>query len=497
MATVSYGYLGRPNLATSYLAGAVDEILGMQAQFVVEKQATAGMQAEFFLLKDNPEAQQALLEIKEVLEAQGFQITFTPAVEKAIGMQALLNLAGVDTPTGMQADLVIKAFHYKGMEFKADTLAHITHPKYLTYPYLTDPYLSDLICAFMGMQAQLGVVVNKEVGSQVEFVVEKEDATGNQVEFVIEVQKPIGFQVDAQKLASYAMQALATLYNTTNLRILCEFLSRGNPEAVGNNAWGNPAGTGANWVASSTAPGDFAETNLNTDIVEQVWRSNTVVAGLTLDCDTERTQGVFLDTFAILNHNITTSANVFLYGSNSPTFATIGTTIPLQVTDENVYYIAPSLPNTGFRYWRISIDDPTNPDGYLEIGTIVFGASTIFQGECFVDELDFQLKDFADTVETEGFTNVSNSRAQKRVLRLDFRSLSAEKANFKKLRSMFQTHRTVLKCLWIPTPDPVDPEVLGRYTVFSKLADIPNEKHNSKGPSATFVSFTIELDESK
>jgi hypothetical protein len=355
---------------------------------------------------------------------------------------------------------------------------------YLEDSYLTAAYLTEIWCAALAMQGN--AVANKQVGMQANAVA------------IFQV----AMQAQVVQIDTFAFQANVALYNTDNLRFLCDFPSRGNPNAVGTNAWGNTAATGNNWKASSTkssATNDFLAKNLNTDVVEQIWRSNTgVITGITLDCDTELTQGVFLDTFALLNHNFTTSATVTLYGSTVSNFSTIGVTIPLTVLpdDENIYYIAASIPNTAYRYWRISIDDSTNLNNFVSVGTIVFGAATILHGECFVDQIEFQLKDFTDTIRTEGFTNVANARAQKKVLRLALQSLDYNKGNFKKFRSVFKNDRTITKCLWIPTPDPVDSEYTARYAVFSKLVSVPNERHNSKGADLTYVSFGLELDES-
>jgi len=65
------------------------------------------------------------------------------------------------------------------------------------------------------------------------------------------------------------------------------------------------------------------------------------------------------------------------------------------------------------------------------------------------------------------------------------------------MRDMFRRERTVLKCLWIPTPDPDNQEYSARFAMFSKLAQIPVESHNHKGGDADYVTFSIELDESK
>jgi len=322
-------------------------------------------------------------------------------------------------------------------------------------------------------------------GMQTEFTIaDRLVPKGMQAEFnIVDFERALGMQTTVVFVTNTAMQVLATLYNTKNLRILCDFPSRGL--------------TTSNWTANSTEPGDFSVQNLDTDIVEQVWRSATgVTTGINLDTDTGLPQGVFLDTFAALGHNLTKSAIVNLIGSNNPAHSPTGVVIPIQVTQPNMYYIAPTIPNEGWQYWRLAIDDNTNPDNYLQIGTMFFGAAKIFQGECFVDSIEFELKDFSDTVRTEGFTNVANSRTQKRRVRLDFQSLQFQKQNFTMMRDIFKNDRTTLKCLWIPTPSDVDQNITDRFAVFGKLSQVPVERHNNKGPNADFVSFTIEVDES-
>jgi hypothetical protein len=281
---------------------------------------------------------------------------------------------------------------------------------------------------------------------------------------------------------------------------MCAYPSRGNSEATGNNEWGNPAGVGQNWrvFSGGTAAGDYDIENINNDIVELKYRSTTN-SEIKIDCDSEVIQGIQIDTLAILGHNLTTSASITLTGSTSPTFTAGGEFVAtLQAREDSIYYILPvlSFPTGQFKYWRLTIADATNSNPYIEIGNVVFGSADIFQNECFVDRIPFQLKDFSDKVLTEGFTNVANARAQKRNVRLDFQSLKFQDNNFTKLRGVFTTARTTLKCLWIPTPSETDQNITDRYAVFGKLKNIPVETHNSKGPNNTLINVSVEVDES-
>ena len=358
-----------------------------------------------------------------------------------LGMQATLVNASGSKPVGMQANGVNpNGSKPVGMEALQSWLAHHSCAGYAESPYAETPYATAIYCAASGMQVLAnnsnlkpvgmqasGNVVgatkatgmqalmkvvdflkpvgmqakgqnsgDESVGMQTEFVIKAEKPLGMQTTFVIDALKPMGMQANAQTVKSVGMQTLVALYNTTNLRILCEFPSRGASTGAGNNAWGNPIATGENWQASSTEPGDFSPFNLNTDITEQYWRTATgVTASITLDCDTEIAQGVFLDTLSVQNHNLSKAATVSLIGSNTDDFSVVGTIFPIQVTDDNLYYIAPTLPIAGYRYWRFVIDDSTNPDGFIRFGTIIFGAAQIFQGECFTDEINFNFRDFA------------------------------------------------------------------------------------------------------
>lgn len=484
------GYLDRPYLENQYASGIAGAQSGMQANFqIVDQQNFLGSQSQVQVTDS---------------ATYGMQIDIVVDQSAELGHQALVSVLDTLREYGFQANFVISGVSKnQAMEAKLDTLVHLGHGKYLVEDegYLEEAYLVERICAFLPMQANIQVQdFQTPTGMQSNVrIADFEVPTGMQSEITIEdFENATGMQADVTRLSLVAMQALLTIYNTTNLRILCDFASRGADSTGGTNEWGNPSGTGQNWESNSTLSGDFEPANLNTDIVEQVWRSNNLTTGVQLSCDTEIVQGAAVDTIAILNHNLTRSASLQIQLSDDPAFGTIIKTIVPTVRDNNIYWILPNdeFPVEGSKYFRFDIDDPTNTEGYLEIGTIVFGQAEIFQGECFVDQIQTQNRDFADTIRTEGFTNTSNSRAQRRVLQLDFRSLDFDERNFDILSRIFENERTVLKCLWIPTPSEVDQAFMARFAVFAKLTQIPVETHNSKGPNNDYIDLTVELDES-
>jgi hypothetical protein len=468
---IEYGYLQTPYLSEfPYLQPAAEQGLALQAQFAVGTDRVAGVQFLGNLTKDKSLGSQFEGFIQNFEQTRGLQTELavideaTAAFQASVvntqddvnGLQSLLSIMN-DKPAGFQFDSRPTQDKQKG--FQAHALiegkekikaiqfrpGHVAHYECFGGGYLNDepylsvyPYLNSFICATFGIQFQSV----------------KEDTR--------------------------AIQFRSALYNTTNLRILMDFPSRGT--------------TGLNWTSTSTASSStnsFSVNNVNTDIVEQYWRSVTGVLSATLSCDTELPQGVYLDTLAILNHNLSGSATVILQGSSDPSFATIPVNVTLEYEATNMYYIAPTLPLNPYRYWRLNVSDPGSADNFLRIGTIVFGSAIIFSQESFVDRVRFGQRQFVDKVYTEGFTNISNDRGKKKYLSLEFRNLSYGRINFQNMRELFDYAGITLKCLYIPVP-----QQPSRFAVFGKLADIPAEEHNYKGADADYVDFSIEVDES-
>jgi hypothetical protein len=416
---------------------------------------------------------------------------------KPVGSEVQLQLAGAkvrgaevarfvhDLPGSRGAEVnraILSAPSSHGMELRLDhSLASwlCDEMGYLEGDYLSGPYLGEGICAQQAHQAKRILFKNSPRGMEVDRTIQGSKARAMEILLRI-ANRPhqVGSEVDRLHATNIGMQTRLVLYNTKLLRIMMDFPSRGT--------------TGSNWTASSTAAGDFSVNNLNTDIVEQRWESAAADTSVVLSCDTQVAQGVPIDTVAILNHNLTSSATITAEGSTSSIFSTIQETFNIEVTPTNAYYIAPTFPTLQSRYWRFFVNDPTNPDAQLKIGTIIFGTTIVFQTRDHTDNVTRKNKHFSDKVPTEGFTNVSNDRALKRAVSLEFRSMPYDRGNFRNIVSVFTTARTSLKCLWIP--DPQDPT---RFAVFGKLVQIPDESHRNMGPGAAdVVDLSLEVDES-
>jgi hypothetical protein len=350
---------------------------------------------------------------------------------------------------------------------------------YLASAYLSDTYLSNGVMAWVPFQVRSVLTKGKAYRFEIDRVItDVRHSDKFQIQRRINVNHAVGFQVNRIQFKAILYQVNRILYNTKRLRVLLDFASRGT--------------TGSNWTASSTAPGDFSVNNLNTDIVEQCWRSNPggskIVA---LTCNTQVSQGVFVDTIAILGHNLTRSATIEVQASNDPTFAVYKSFFIETNRTANIYWVAPTAPTSSYTYWRFYIADTTNTNPYLQIGSIVFGSSILMVANDITDSVRRSTKHFSDKVQTEGFTNVANDRAIKYGLGVEFRSIAYDGTDYTNLRRIFDTARTSLKCLWIPTPE--YPE---RFAVFGKLSAIPEEQHNALGPTADYVSFNVDVDES-
>lgn len=356
---------------------------------------------------------------------------------------------------------------------------------YLETAYLSAfSYLSGQPEDCTGIQAEMFTETTNLLGTQSQMKIDNagdDEFLGTQAEMKVFAEDEIGVQSDMVKTEIVGAQATLAIYNNTQLRILCSFDSRGTP-ALG----------GATWTSvQPIEAGDFDPDNLNTDVLEQRTQTDSVTALWELRCNTGKTN-TFVDTVGILEHNFSAAATVQMQGSDDAAFSVIKFTENLTVEPENMYFIAAQLPTTPAQYYRFTIQDPTNADGFLRVGTIVFGSSLIFtRKECFINPVKFGQTHFKDGLETEGFTNVSNDRATRKFLSLTFDELNFSGGNFELLRDYFSDAKTDLKCLIIPRPTRAS-----SLAVFAKLVRLPDELHNAIDDDNHFVELTLDWDES-
>lgn len=397
-------------------------------------------------------------------------------------------------------------------------ISQVTSPYdgYLKRPYLLLPYLTDRILADLGMQvftisaSAVGMQVNrvlyntKNLRILMDFPSRGTGEASAQLSTIalsgstVTVTTPsphkfiAGMGVSLASSSHPSLNGTYTVANVPSTTSLTFTVSGGSPFSQVADSGTIETVSGRNWVVTtgSQYPGDFGPTNVNTDIVEQVFRTSGVL-NTSIVCDTQVPNGTFIDTLAVLNHNLTNSGTVTIDFSMTNDFVS-GETIVLSPDATNdIIWIAPSIPTQSWRFVRFTFSDSKNSAGYLQCGAIVFGTSLIFNGENIVDNVTKVSKHFADKIQTEGFTSVASDRALRSNVQMEFRNLDFSKENYYILKTVFNYARTNLKCLWIPTP-----ETPTRFAIFGKLPTLPSESHNSKGPTQDYIAMTLEVDDS-
>ena len=313
-------------------------------------------------------------------------------------------------------------------------------------------------------------------------------------------------------------------YNLSQIRILWEIASDGLQFA--------------NITSSSEQIiGDFSVSNIKSDIIEQVWRAKSATqVGSTyspnsvwfvIDCGLKAgssvTKEVVFDTLAILNHNLTKSAKISVWGygtsnTGSATRDIIKSSVALGtgkkiidgVSPDADYYdflwVMPEEDYAGakaYRHYLVEITDTNNvdamPDGtrFIQIGRFVAGAATIFtKEENLTSEITYQEVSYKDEVKINGFTSISNSRSIKKKIRASFKSLNAisnnGNTNYYNLKRYLRYCRDTLKALVII--DSRDPYL---FYAYGKVSEMPQEQCNYVDDGALYVSLDVEWDEAK
>jgi hypothetical protein len=470
MATVETGYLQFSYLnEVPYLAGRIEEGLPTQISLMVkDKPEPLATQVNLRINDDASLNTQISLKLTPI-DRLNVQVEMMASAVANLNTQVELNAAGT-APLNTQI-----IFGFTRMRLCGGYLDEL--------PYLSEsPYLAGRICADLNTQVELKRFITQPTNTQVQLRINDDVKLNTQTLLRIFNQDNLGTQVIFSAAQKLNTQINFFIYNNTQLRILCDFPSRGTPALGGNN-----------WTSvQAIAPGDFGVNNLNTDIIEERTQTDGINALWQLRCDTGQSN-TFVDTIAILNHNFTTSARVEIQGSDVSNFSTVKFTIVMETELTNMYYVAPTLPSQPARYYQVSIQDSTNPDtDGLKIGTIVFGSSIVLtRQEQFINPVTFGKRHFKDTLDTEGFTSSSNDRALRKFLNLTFTQMLLDGGNFEALQNYILTAKTDLKCLIIPRP--TRPSALA---VFAKLSQLPEELHNAIDDDNWRVDMTFDWDES-
>jgi hypothetical protein len=122
-------------------------------------------------------------------------------------------------------------------------------------------------------------------------------------------------------------------------------------------------------LSASSEKAQFPKENTQEDIVTMSWRSNGTVSNEIFVADF----GVASEYnfVALLGHNITSAATITIYGADNSGFTTGVVSQNLTHNGNNIFTFLASTYSK--RYFRIQIQDASNPAGYLQVGTIIVG----------------------------------------------------------------------------------------------------------------------------
>lgn len=223
--------------------------------------------------------------------------------------------------------------------------------------------------------------------------------------------------------------------------------------ALANYDSSNP---GSNIISvTSTATGDFSKTNLTTNSLREKWRSSGVaVQRIVIQAsDTDNA----IDTFAILNHNFSSTAVITLEGNTSDSWGVPAVSVTIPWAKKHIVLMQAMA--SAYEYWRLSVLDPANACGFVEIGRIVGGSSLIMTGdEDITDDFSVSTDDLAYKTRTEGFHRASNEKVKVDKLTVRFDKLVSDDGNdnYTRLWTMIDYVGETIPFLSVIDPDDAD-----------------------------------------
>ena len=253
---------------------------------------------------------------------------------------------------------------------------------------------------------------------------------------------------------------------------------------VGNRHIDNPS---ENILSvSSTMTGDFDVSNITTESTRRVWRSADALTQQSIVIKAEKKSNI--DVFAIIGHNFTDAAVVKIEANISNNFAAPPLT---RVVAWNKYIMMTVVPfGAEYEYYRITILDPGNPCGYVEIGRVVAGrVLQLIDNEDITDSYSVGKKDMSETMKTEGFFRQSNENIITRTFSATFSKIytvTGKDTNYKNLVKFFETVKITRPFLTI-----LDMNNPYRFNIWGQLTDVPDESYGIND----FVNLPLKIEE--
>lgn len=253
---------------------------------------------------------------------------------------------------------------------------------------------------------------------------------------------------------------------------------------LGNRHVDNPA---ENILSvTSTLPGDFAVENITTESTRRKWRSATAITEQSIIIKAEKKSNI--DVFAILGHNFTETAVVRVQANISNNFIAPPVT---KVIPWNKYSMMTTTPfGAEYQYYKLSILDPANPCGFVEIGRVVGGkVLQLIDNEDITDSYSIAKKDLSEIMKSEGYFRQSNENIIMRTFNASFSKISTvagKDTNFKNLVKMFETVKVTRPFLTI-----LDMNNPYKFNIWGQLTDVPDESYGIND----YVNIPLRIEE--
>jgi len=211
-------------------------------------------------------------------------------------------------------------------------------------------------------------------------------------------------------------------------------------------------GESLNVLSATSEDSSFPVDNVRDDKVATVWRT-----ALSVNAGTITANGFsffpVIQSIAIINHNLTTTATIHIEASNNPAFPPAETTqFTMNVGTTKVDVFAQINSGAiGKDRWRIIIDDTGNPDNNLEIGELWFSEKHVE----FIQSFNFGFtrdREFLQTVNTtrSGNSTVADFGLQKSFV-LDW-SILTDAARDQIIKLIEDSKGAFKPFLFIPNP---------------------------------------------
>ena len=165
--------------------------------------------------------------------------------------------------------------------------------------------------------------------------------------------------------------------------------------------------TGIMWAYASFGPGKMIDLDRDT-----YWMSTGVTAEtLVIDLGSAQTATAFI----LMGHNLTDSATLYLQANSSDSWVTPPYSQAVTIAPTCSLYLSEE-----YRYWRISIADATNTDGYIRIDEIYLGTYVELTAEWARAEWGSAIQHKRNLVESQSETGRRTQRiwSQQRIFAL-------------------------------------------------------------------------------